>query len=329
MNQPEIANYTFLVTGAHGFIGAWVVKQLVNQNARVVILDQSPDARRLRMIMDDEAIAKATFITGDITEAESLLPVIEKHGVSHIIHLAGLQVPSCKASPRLGAMVNVIGTINVFEAARQTKDLVRRVVYASSAAVFGMVGEERPLIESDAAEPATHYGAFKRCNEDNARVYYLDQGVNSIGLRPLTIYGVGRDFGLTSDPTKAMKATVVGRPFHMRFGGRTDFQYVADTAEIFVAAAISDLEGAHVFNLHGETVHVSEIVAEIERVWPHSAITYDETPLAIPPEIDDSAIRATLGNLPSTPLAVGVRATIERFAELHREGRLDISDLDQ
>ena len=126
-----------------------------------------------------------------------------------------------------------------------------------------------------------------------------------------------------------MKATVVGRPFHMRFGGRTDFQYVADTADIFVTAAISDLEGAHVFNLHGETVHIADIVAEIEQVWPDSAITYDQTPLAIPPEIDDSAIRQALGDLLSTPLAVGVRETIERFAELHRGGRLDTSDLDQ
>src|ERR1043165_9587145 len=149
------------------------------------------------MIMDDESIAKATFITGDITEAESILPIIDKYEITHIIHLAGLQVPTCKANPRLGAMVSVIGTINVFEAARQAKELVKRVVYASSAAVFGVVGEDRPLVESDAADPATHYGAFKRCNEDNARVYYLDQGVNSIGLRPLTIYGVGRDFGLT------------------------------------------------------------------------------------------------------------------------------------
>ena len=159
----------------------------------------------------------------------------------------------------------------------------------------------------------------------------MDHGVNSIGLRPLTVYGVGRDFGITSDPTKAMKATVVGRPFHIRFGGRTDFQYVADTADIFIRAATSDLTGAHVFNLHGETVHVADIVAEIERVWPEprGPITYAEEPLTIPPEMDDAAIRAALGKLPVTPLAEGVRATIERFAELHQEGRLDIRDLDQ
>jgi len=327
--RSNLATPTFLVTGAHGFIGAWIVKRLLAADARVVIFDQSADPRRLRLIMSDDEISRPSLVTGDITDPNALSPIIEKFSVTHIIHLAGLQVPICKANPRLGAMVNVVGTLNVFDSAVRAGNSIQRIVYASSAAVFGMMEEERPLVERDAAKPSTHYGAFKRCNEDNARVYYLDNGVNSIGLRPLTIYGVGRDFGLTSDPTKAMKATVVGRPFHMRFGGRTDFQYVADTADIFIRAATSDLQGAHVFNLHGETVHVAEIVAEIERAWPDSTISYAEQPLAIPPEMDDSAIRAALGELPSTPLSVGVRATIERFADLYREARLDTNDLDQ
>jgi nucleoside-diphosphate-sugar epimerase len=332
MNDNSIRgleNTTFLITGAHGFIGAWIVKRLLKSDARVILFDQSADPRRLQLIMSDEEIARAHVAIGDITDPDALIPILEKYGVTHIIHLAGLQVPICRTNPRLGAMVNVLGTINVFEAARKSKDSIQRIVYASSAAVFGMVEDGHPLTEDEATNPATHYGAFKRCNEDNARVYYLDHGINSIGLRPLTIYGVGRDFGLTSDPTKAMKATVVGRPFHIRFGGRTDFQYIADTADIFIRAASSGLSGGHVFNLHGETVHVTDIISEIGRVWPHSEITYSEEPLTIPAEMDDSAIRAALGDLPATPLEIGVRATIERFAELHRNGRLDTTDLDQ
>lgn len=326
---PGLENTTFLITGAHGFIGAWVAKRLLSSNARVVLFDQCADPRRLRLIMSDEEIARAQVAIADITDPEALTPIIEKHSVTHIIHLAGLQVPTCRVNPRQGAMVNIVGTINVFEAASKSKESIKRIVYASSAAVFGMTTDDQPLSEGEATHPATHYGAFKRCNEDNARVYYLDHGIDSIGLRPLTIYGVGRDFGLTSDPTKAMKATVVGRPYHIRFGGRTDFQYIADTADIFIRASTSDLRGAHVFNLHGETVHVVDIITEIERAWPHSEITYAEEPLAIPPAMDDSAIRAALGDIPATPLETGVRATIEHFAELHREGRLDTSDLDQ
>ena len=327
----ELTNQTFLLTGAHGFIGAWIVKRLLAANAAVVIFDKSADAQRLRLIMSEEEISRAEVITGDITEDGALSPIIESRGVTNLIHLAGLQVPTCKADPRLGAMVNVVGTINVFEAVRRAAGQVRNVVYASSAAVFGAASEERAMTERDQPQPSTHYGVFKRCNEGNARVFYLDHGVNSVGLRPLTVYGVGRDFGLTSDPTKAMKAAVVGRPFHIRFGGRTDFQYVADTADVFIRAAVANLDGAHVFNLHGETIAVADVVAEIEHASSNAvgSITYADEPLAIPAEMDDTAVREALGSLPSTPLAEGVRATISRFGELWNEGRLDTSDLDQ
>jgi nucleoside-diphosphate-sugar epimerase len=127
-----------------------------------------------------------------------------------------------------------------------------------------------------------------------------------------------------------MKAAVVGRPFHIRFGGRTDFQYVGDTAEVFVRAATSNVRGAHVFNLHGETVHIDKVVTEIERAWPSArgTITCTAEPLAIPAEMDDTAIRKALGPLPATALADGVGSTIARFAELRSEGRLDTSELD-
>jgi nucleoside-diphosphate-sugar epimerase len=330
-NGRDLAHQTFLITGAHGFIGAWVTKRLLMADARVIVFDMSADARRLRLIMDEEEISRTRVVTGDITEAGSLAPLIEDESITHIIHLAGLQVPTCKADPRLGAMVNVIGTINVFEAARRAAGQIERIVYASSAAVFGRSDDDRPVTERDSPAPTSHYGVFKRCNEGNARVYYMDHGLSSVGLRPLTVYGVGRDFGITSDPTKAMKAAVAGRPFHIRFGGRTDFQYVADTADVFIRAAVSDLTGAHVFNLHGETVHVREVLAEIERAWPEARgrITYEDTPLAIPAEMDDAMIRAALGPLPATPLAEGVRQTVERFALLRREGRLTTDDLDQ
>jgi nucleoside-diphosphate-sugar epimerase len=330
MTMSDLSNQTFLITGAHGFIGTWIVKRLLEKRARIVIFDQSSDSQRLRLIMSEAEISQTKVVTGDITEADVLTPIVDSFGITNLIHLAGLQVPTCKSNPRLGAMVNVLGTINVLEAARRAAGQIANVTYASSAAVFGVIEDERAMTERDEPLPTSHYGVFKRCNEGNARIYHLDSGVNSIGLRPLTVYGVGRDFGLTSDPTKAMKAAVVGRPFHIRFGGRTDFQYVSDTAAAFIHAATSNLTGAHVFNLHGETISIPSVVGEIERAWPGAAgtITYADAPLPIAAEMDDHAIRAALGPQPATPLAEGVRATIERFVELQSEGRLDTSDLD-
>src|SRR6266404_4631757 len=194
---------TYFITGAQGCIGSWIVKALAERGDTPVVFDRSEDARRLKAIMEPGALERARFIAGDITDVTAVRSALESSGARRMIHLAGLQVPACKVDPVAGAFVNVIGTLNVFESAKAAG--AERVVYASSAAIFGSGDADCPLDESAACEPATHYGVFKRTNEGNARVYFLDHGVSSVGLRPLTVYGVNRDSGLTSDPTKAMK----------------------------------------------------------------------------------------------------------------------------
>src|SRR5215467_1431383 len=247
----------YFITGAQGCIGSWIVKTLVERGDSPVVFDRSDDSRRLAAIMSADALERVRFRLGDIIDRASVLSALSESEAQRVIHLAGLQVPSCKADPVSGALVNVVGTLNVFEAARETR--ASSVVYASSAAVYGINDDDAALDESAHCEPSTHYGVFKLTNEGNARIYFLDHGVSSVGLRPLTVYGVNRDTGLTSDPTKAMKSAVLGQPFHIRFGGSTDFQYVADTAAAFIACADKAPEGAHVFNLHGETLATDQI----------------------------------------------------------------------
>jgi nucleoside-diphosphate-sugar epimerase len=319
----------YFITGAQGCIGSWITKALTERGDSVVVFDLSADARRLSAIMEPDDLNRVRFITGDITDIAAVRAALEESSARRVIHLAGLQVPTCKADPLKGALVNVLGTLNVFEAARTTE--AERVVYASSAAVFGMSEDDTPLDETAPCEPTTHYGVFKRTNEGNARVFFLDQGLSSVGLRPLTVYGVGRDSGLTSDPTKAMKAAVVGLPFHIRFSGATDFHYVADTAAAFIACADGGPEGAHVFNLHGETVDVASIARLINEnaIEPsRELVTWGGAVIPIAPALDDAAIRRMIGNLPSTPLDAGVRETMQRFARLRDAGRLDTSDIE-
>ena len=317
---------SYFITGAHGCIGSWIVKALVERGDKPTVFDRSDDSRRLRAIMTPDQLANVRFILGDITDGAAVQRAVASSQATRVIHLAGLQVPVCKADPVGGALVNVVGTLNVFEAARTTG--VSNVVYASSAAVYGLNDDDAVLDETAACEPSTHYGVFKRTNEGNARIYFLDHGVCSVGLRPLTVYGVNRDFGLTSDPTKAMKSAVVGRPFHIRFGGATDFQYVADTAAAFIACADKTPDGAQIFNLHGETVTVKRITDLINELINDALITFDGPPIPIAPAMNDAAIRRFIGELPSTPLETGVRETMERFAALRDAGTLDTSDID-
>src|SRR6266550_2848968 len=320
---------TYFITGAQGCIGSWIVKALAERGDAAVVFDRSEDARRLNAIMKPRALERVRFIAGDITDVTAVRTALELSGARRIIHLAGLQVPACQADPVAGAFVNVIGTLNVFESAKALG--LARVIYASSAAVFGAGDADSPLDESAQSEPATHYGVFKRTNEGNAWVYFLDHGLSSVGLRPLTVYGVNRDSGLTSDPTKAMKAAVLGVPFHVRFGGATDFQYVRDTAAAFIACADSAPEGAHVFNLHGETVGVARIAELINRNSARpdrKLVTYGGPPIPIAAAMDDTAIRRVIGELPSTPLDAGVRETMRLFSVLRDARRLDMEDLE-
>lgn len=321
----------YLVTGAQGCIGSWVVKNLIDAGQGVVVFDVDAQPRRLRQVMSKAEIGKIHFVEGDICDFDSLNRIIGEAGITHVIHLAALQVPACQANPRRGALVNVIGTLNVFEAVVNHSGQVNNIVYASSAAVAGPPDEYggNAFTEQSALKPSTHYGVFKECNEGNASVYFSTRGISSIGLRPWAVYGVGRDFGLTSDPTKAIKAAVVGHPFQIQFGGRADMQYVDDVARIFIRCAQSRLEGARVYNLRGEALPVSEMVEAIARVVPASRglITHKDQQLPIAPDFDDSALQAEIGDIPRTSFAAGVEQTVELFRRLQTEGRLPVEEL--
>src|SRR5690242_5125595 len=125
----------FLVTGALGCIGAWVIRNLVREGIPAVVYDLGGSQHRLRLIMSDDELACVQFIKGDVTDLAAVESAVKDTGTTHIIHLAGLQVPFCKADPSLGARVNVVGTVNLFEAAKRTG--IKHMVYASSIAVYG------------------------------------------------------------------------------------------------------------------------------------------------------------------------------------------------
>lgn len=318
---------TYFLTGALGCIGAWVVKELVQRGDRAFVFDPGDDLRRIHDLLGPEPSAGVEHVRGDVSDYAQVREALERSGARKIVHLAGLQVPFCKADPVAGARVNVVGTVNLFQAAKELE--LERVVYASSAAVYGPAEEGQVPSEADACEPLTHYGVYKRANEGNARIFWIDDGVSSVGLRPLTVYGVGRDQGLTSGPTSAMKAAVLGRPHTIGFRGATDYQFAGDVARIFLDCADRAPEGAHVFNLHGESVTVERVIELIEEHAPEAAgtITADGPELPIPPELDASAIEEAVGELPNTPFAEGVGATLEAFRALQAAGRLDTRDL--
>jgi nucleoside-diphosphate-sugar epimerase len=314
-----------LVTGANGCIGSWVVKNLLDRGLDVLIYDLDPTPARLALIAPEDYVRRVGIETGHIEDTARVKSIVKDQGVTHIVHLAAALMPVCQAQPVMGGLIDVVGTLNVFEAARDAGRPVR-VVYASSSAVWGpeeAYGSGK-LTEEEPLKPATHYGIFKQANEGNARVFFEANGISSVGLRPWTVYGVGRDRGLTADPTLAMKAVALGQPFQIRLTGHMDLQHVRDVAEAFAACLLSPREGAYVFNLEGDVIRMEDLVALLERLRPGAArlITCAGPQVPVAWRMDDAQLRGYVPNLTKTPLEAGVAETLQRFDELRHLGRL-------
>ena len=319
-----MADERFLVTGGTGCIGAWVVRNLVHQGVPVTIVSSRGRLDRLELLLTPEEVAALDVITADVTDLAAIEPAARGRRLTHVIHLAALQLPFCAADPVAGARVNVQGTVSMFELCRRLE--IGRLVYASSAAVYGpKTRYSQEILPADAElAPTSHYGVFKVANEQDARVWWDANGIASIGLRPHSVYGPGRDQGATSKPTLAMIAAAAGRPFRIDYSGSYQFQLADDVAQTFIAAARSDLAGANVFSLPGPVTSVADVVSAIEQAEPKVAgrITVDDRALALPAGFDGAPLESALGAQHVTPLGDGIRQTIEAYRTALGAGRL-------
>jgi nucleoside-diphosphate-sugar epimerase len=140
----------------------------------------------------------------------------------------------------------------------------------------------------------------------------------------MTVYGVGRDQGMTSTPTTAIAAAVLGRPYRISFRGTTLFQYAEDVAATLLAASRSAVSGAHVFNLGGSAVDIDAWIATIEAIVPEARglITVADARLPFPSEIAHAGLAAALGPVPVTPYEKGIAATVAILRGLAASNRL-------
>ena len=250
-------------------------------------------------------------VVGDITDAAAVHEAMA--GADRVIHLAALQVPFCRADPSGGAAVNVVGTVNVFEAARAHR--IEPVVYASSIAVYGTADDyPGPVLDPDAAlKPATLYGAYKVANEHTAAVYAADHGLASVGLRPHTVYGPGRDQGLTSQPTAAIYSAVRSEAYRVDYGAVLDFQYAPDVARMFIAAARCRLPqpAAPVLNLRGHVTPVADFIGRVRAITGFDDLDAGDDPLPFPHAASPAGLADLLGDVTPTPLDGAIDETAQ------------------
>jgi UDP-glucuronate 4-epimerase len=321
----------FLVTGAGGCIGAWAVRLLLDAGVQVIASDVRRDLHRLELISAD-SIEDLDFAILDVTDTAAVAATVAEQQITNIIHLAGLQVPFCAANPPLGAMVNVTGTVNIFDAIRAAERPIG-LSFASSAAVFGKRSRypDGKVDDSSPVAPTTHYGVYKVANEGTARVYAADHQIGSIGLRPFVVYGPGRDQGRTSGPTMAMLAAAADVHYTIPLGGTALLTYAADCAQAFIAAsrtAVGSSESS-CLNVPGHTVSMNSIVDAIQVAHPAAKgrIAIAEVESLTPAALGASAMDSVLGTSPPRPLEEGIAETMEYFARALSAGTLSAPTL--
>ena len=303
-----------LVTGGAGFIGSHLVERLLAEGHSVRVLDDFSTGRR-----ENLAFAKPgtplDVVSGDIRDARAVERAVA--GVDTIFHEAALvSVPRSVELPELSCDVNAHGTARVFDAARRAG--VRRIVFASSAAVYGDTAA-LPVTEREPARPLSPYGLDKLYTEQLAALYHALYGLESVPLRYFNVFGPRQD---PSSPYSGVISIFVSRllagaPIAIHGDGEQtrDFVYVADVVEANVRAMFGPYPGPSPLNVaRGARTTLNELAAmlgEIVGVTPSITRGPARDGDIRHSGADISAIRATLAYEPSWTVRRGLEALIE------------------
>ena len=290
-----------IIFGGTGFLGSWIVKNFVKRDYKVTIFDLKIETELLKKLIGKD-IEKIKFLKGDVTNYDEVFEATVN--MDHVVNLAGLMTPDCSRNPSLGAEVNVLGSINVFEATKARG--IKFVVYASSAGVFGEKDKYFPF-------PETHYGAFKLAVEGIARAYYNEANISSVGIRPFVIYGPGREIGGTATVTLACKAAKQSYNYNLNFSGKAGFVYVQDVANLVEMSINRAPVGALTININGITASVSDFVSKIINIIPEAKLTINGDKLSVVEEILGDHPSDIFKNFKYTSLNEGISNTVKFY----------------
>lgn len=313
-----------LITGGNGFIGWRVGQRLLERGESVVLVDTTAP----NVHVDDLARAhggRLTVARGDVLATGNLGELVVQNGVDRILHLAYLLGAESNADPGMATRVNLVGTANVLDLARQLG--VRRVVLASSIAVYGndaSYGPEQLPLREDApswiASPVPLYGGGKVYMEQLAALYRQRYGTEAVCLRPSIVYGPGRRTGATGFVVAVAEDAALGHPVEIPNGDAAmSLIYVEDVADQFVG--LLDVPAQRfgdrwVYNSGGDTCTMRQYADAVRDVVPDARITIgsgaDTDVAGLAASVSGEAIDKLLGSSRRySPVGEGVRALVE------------------
>ncbi|WP_248746827.1 NAD-dependent epimerase/dehydratase family protein [Pseudomonas sp. MWU12-2037] len=270
-----MADAPILITGGAGFIGSNLAEALLEQGYSLRILDDLSSGKRSNLALDNPRVE---LIEGDVADAALVAQVMR--GCQAVVHLAAVaSVQASVEDPVRTHQSNFIGTLNVCEAMRQAG--VKRVLFASSAAVYGNNGEGESIIEDTAKSPLTPYASDKLASEQYLDFYRRQHGLEPVIFRFFNVFGPRQD---PSSPYSGVisifcERALKGLPITIFGDGEQtrDFIYVGDLVQILLQAlkASQVQEGAINVGLNRATTLKQMLLALGEVVGALPPVTYE------------------------------------------------------
>jgi UDP-glucose 4-epimerase len=284
-----------MVTGGAGFIGLRTVKKILERGHEVAVMSRSP------RLGDAGIEGKVETLSGDMRIFSDVMNAVTGARPEVIIHVAYALTAAGEAAPHWAIQVNVLGTSNIYEAARLAG--VRRVIFGSSIAAYAppamyderLIGEEEPLLKSGSI-----YGQTKALNEFMAGKFEAKYGLEIPSVRISAVYGTGREArGVTAWTSQMVAAAVADKAVKIRLRSdqQASFIYVEDVAEQLVRLALAEKLAHRIYNSGGTTRTTGDFAGIVRRYYPKAEIGFDEQAARwpYPHLIDGSRLEKEIG----------------------------------
>ena len=281
-----------LVTGAEGFIGRWVRSRLLSAGRNVISLDQKSNST-----------TPGIFYACDVTDPRQLQEIFRAHKLNSIVHLASLLPTASKQNPQAATQVNIAGTLNILEAARNFQ--VPRIVYASSLSVYGSSGASDTVSEISPTAPEDLYGAAKKYAEALGEAYACNHGIQFTALRISTVLGPGATG--TASPWRSQLFDFLGdqRSCEISIPYRPDeilsMVHVEDLADVFAILLDAKQVAFSAYNVPSEIWQLSDLGKEIQVLNNNIRITFGDLRVTgFPRQISSDRFRTEFNYKPTS-----------------------------
>jgi len=297
-----------LVTGGAGFIGSYLIRELLQRKFEVVVFDMADYPESLVEVWD-----KITYVRGDLGSEADLYRVMMRQGITDVFHLGALLAGPCEDNPIAGFKINFRSTKTLLDASLSSN--VQRFIFLSSISVFGRDATE-PVTDAEVKNPETIYGQTKLAGEHLLLWYARKHGLDTRALRFTWVFGPGRTNGITAlYSSLLLDAIARGERLEIPNPDEAgDWLYIDDAIKAIMTLWEAETPTQRIYNIAGGVHTIRDVVNIARKLKPGSQVVFADQGKNQSPyqsAYDDSVARTEIGWKPDYSIEDAVKKHLE------------------